>query len=388
MNTNLPMIKPRCPFPRRRRVAGHVHRREQPAAAPLSATRGRRATAGLIPITATAAASWHPVAMSETATPQPQRDGPTQTRKLGRSKPFTAATVPPRMREWHAPRVNRWECLCVTAGTLTLEQMHGTEIQRLELTSDTARWFAPGVRWRIARITEDGQFELEVHAADKGQAAQPQPLRSDWLENAERRTVKDAAELAQALDTLAVGQRRLLDLTGAAHTAAAERAPDATLSWHPLSRRGDGITALATRAREPFDLGLYLGRDHAVIEAALGGMLAGKSEFRCWLLQGLARHMHIEEQLLFPAYRAAGGREAWIKGLIYEHELMRGHMADLDDADNRRKFLRLLDAHDEKEERVIYPDILRHVETRADNLLARAMLWPLPQARDTTSSAG
>jgi hemerythrin superfamily protein len=52
-------------------------------------------------------------------------------------------------------------------------------------------------------------------------------------------------------------------------------------------------------------------------------------------------------------------------------------LRELDQPVSRRRFLRLLDGHDEKEERVIYPDIPAHVEAHADALLNTAIAWPI-----------
>jgi hypothetical protein len=149
-----------------------------------------------------------------------------------------------------------------------------------------------------------------------------------------------------------------------------------TILWHPLATAPGGFTVLLARSDEPFDLRAYLGRDHAVIEAALGGALAGDAQCGTWLRATLERHLQIEEELLFPAWLATGGREAWITGLKLEHVWLRQYLGELDQPISRRRFLRLLDGHDEKEERVIHQDILAHVGAGADALLAAAIAWP------------
>jgi hemerythrin superfamily protein len=64
--------------------------------------------------------------------------------------------------------------------------------------------------------------------------------------------------------------------------------------------------------------------------------------------------------------------------LLNEHRYLREHLAHFDQPDARRKFLRLLDAHDEKEEQVIYPAIGAHLGARAEAVLAAAINEPLP----------
>ncbi len=133
----------------------------------------------------------------------------------------------------------------------------------------------------------------------------------------------------------------------------------------------------------PVGLLEYLGRDHAVIEAALARALRGDARGVAWLHASLQRHLAIEEQLLFPAYLKAGGREAWVRGLCNEHAHLRKQLDLLfdDDADvtlrARRRFTLLLDGHDEKEEQIVYPDILARVGADLVELTRAAILYPL-----------
>lgn len=301
---------------------------------------------------------------------------PEQPRQLGDARAYTSAEVSERLRRWHAPRVNRWERLRITAGTLTIEFLRAAGVTRTTLAAGEQCWFAPGTRWRVAELSADGQFELELHADSKGQAEDPQPLRSELLDGAERISVADAAALRDCLDTLTAGERRIVlgDFDAQALPEATLKAH--TLFWHPLESRPGNFTALIARSERAFDLATYLGRDHAVIEATLGGALSGKAEHSRWLHATLERHLQIEENLIFPAFVAAGGREAWVRGLKREHGFLRQYLAELEQPTSRRKFLRLLDGHDEKEERVVYPDILAHLAGRSDELLMRAVTYP------------
>lgn len=313
------------------------------------------------------------------ATP-PMPAAPEQPRLLGRSRAYTADNLPARLRQWHAPRINRWERLWVTQGALTIECLCATGSEVIGLAAHANRWFAPGTRWRVLALPADARFELEVHADVKGQAEAPQPLRSTLLDAAPRVGLTDAAAFGALLDALPAGERRVVDLSFDPTTALAPRLATHTLFWHPLAATAQGCTALVTRSEAPFNLAAYLGRDHAVIEATLGGALAGDTAATAWLHATLARHLFIEEALLFPAYLEAGGRAAWVKGLLQEHTYLRRYLVEFDDARSRRYFLRLLDGHDEKEERVIYPDVLAHVGARADALLDAALATPASAA--------
>lgn len=306
------------------------------------------------------------------------RDQPEQPRLLGRSRAYTLANLPERLRQWHAPRINRWEKLWVTGGSLALEYLAASGATRVKLDTPENRWFAPGTRWRVVRMEADSHFELEIYADVKGQAETPQPLRSTLLEEAGSVTVTDTRALIELLHSLPAGERRLVHARFDFDTWSMAATGSHTLFWHPLAATRGSFTVLVARSGEPFDLPTYLGRDHAVIEAALGGALADDAGYDAWLRATLERHVQIEEELIFPAWVAAGGREAWVKGLKLEHVWLRQYLGELDQPVSRRRLLRLLDGHDEKEERVIYPDVLAHVGAGADALLDAAIAWPVP----------
>lgn len=46
---------------------------------------------------------------------------PEQPRRPGRSRAYTAANLPERLRQWHSPRINRRERLWVTGDSLAIE---------------------------------------------------------------------------------------------------------------------------------------------------------------------------------------------------------------------------------------------------------------------------
>lgn len=302
--------------------------------------------------------------MSPTPPPAPEHP-----RQLGRSRPYTAADLSERLRHWHAPRVNRWERVCVTAGQLAIEYLGAGGVSVATLATGDARWFAPGIRWRVADMPPGGRFEIEVHADTRGQAEAPQPLRSDLLEAAARIPVANVDAFATLVGTLAPGERRIVHADFPIDALLPMPGAQPTLYWHPLDVAPNAFTVFIAKGHQAVDLVAYLGRDHAVIEAALGGALTGDAECHAWLRTTLERHLQIEERVLFPAYLEAGGRSAWVKGLELEHGWLRHYLGELDQALSRKRFLRLLDGHDEKEERVVYPDLLAHVGARAHELL-------------------
>src|SRR5699024_9689872 len=99
---------------------------------------------------------------------------------------------------------------CVTGGTLDIEYSDAAGVTKASLARGESRWFAPGVRWRVARMAAGSRFELEVHADSKGQAEAPQLLRSDLLGRAGRVSVADPAAFTECVTALTVGERRLI----------------------------------------------------------------------------------------------------------------------------------------------------------------------------------
>lgn len=307
----------------------------------------------------------------------PDHAQPDNPRKIGRSRTYTSEDIPERLYHWHAPRINRWERLCVTAGQLRVEWLDATAVTRADFAAGDSSWFAPGTRWRVADIPLHTSFELEIHADSKGQADEPQLLRSTVLEDAPRAQVTSATQFHELTRNLPAGERRLVTAQFGAQDINDAVFDDRRLFWHPLEKTTSGFMALVARGEQDFNLVGYMGRDHAVIEAALAAALAGHRQSRRWLHATLARHLRIEETILFPAYVAAGGNKAWASGLIKEHGYLREFLADIDAPGNRRKFLRLLDGHDEKEERVVYPDILEHLGNQASTLLPQIIRVPV-----------
>ena len=304
---------------------------------------------------------------------------PPDLRRLGCSREYGPASLPDRLTRWHRPRADRWERIYVGAGRLTIAHLGAAAVAKETLGAGGTRWVGPGMRWRVVHAAPDTCFELEVHAAAPAAASAPPRLQADTLAEAEPVEVEDARALGRLLRGLAAGDRRLVhgrfDWVGPLQQIPA--AETCNLSWHPLEAGDGGFTAFVACTGHPVGLADYLGRDHLVIEAALAGMLRGEAGYSAWLRTSLERHIRIEESLVFPAYVAGGGREAWVRGLNSEHTHIRQYLAALPESDARRKFVRLLDSHDDKEERVVYPDIMAHLGARADSLVRAAMLFPL-----------
>lgn len=283
--------------------------------------------------------------------------------------------MPARLWQWHAPRANRWERLCVDAGRLGVQWLDEDDAAPVSLDAGQSRWIAPGLRWRLVEVAPGSIFHLEIHADESCPASGPQPVRAAWLEDAVDLRAADDAALATALASLAPGQRGLLR-AGFDATQALQQALDAgagRLGWHPLAAGAEGLVAVLVRSAHAIDLREYLGRDHAVIEAVLAGALGGDLVQGGWLRNLLRRHLLIEEELLFPPWLAAGGRPGWERGLRNEHTRLRADLERLDDPVAQRRFLLLLDGHDEKEEQIVYPDILARLQPQAEEIGRRVM---------------
>ena len=308
-----------------------------------------------------------------------QSEPSAKRRRLGRSRSYSQRELPTRLRHWHAPRANRWEFLCVAVGPLEIQWLDAEGIRDQELATGDTLWIAPGMRWRVTRMPNRSRFQLEIHADEAMVASAPQAVRAALLDGAEEITLGDQAALDEALANLAPGERCLLrarcDIASHVHRAVSRGAGH--LCWHPLERGATHSTALLVRTLQPIGLLEYLGRDHAVIEAALAAALRGDVERELWLRNTLSRHLVIEEVVLFPAYLAAGGNPGWVRGLCNEHKHLRRDLDRLSDPVSQRRFLLLLDGHDEKEEQTVYPDILSRLGP-SDEILYRVMTQDLP----------
>ena len=309
---------------------------------------------------------------------------PAVSRPLGRSRRYTQADLPARLRQWHAPRANRWEHVCVDAGPLHIELLDADGVHDDCLHSGDDRWIGPGMRWRVVELPAQACFQLAIHADDAAPVNMPQPARVAWLDHAERVQVADAVALAQALASLRSGEQRLLrgdfDPGPSLRSVIATAPPN--LFWHPLASAPESFIAFVARAAQPISLLDYLARDHALIEATLAGALRGEDEHVRWLRTALGRHLGIEEDLLFPAYLRAGGNQGWVRGLCSEHAFLRRQLQALSEPEAQRKFLLLLDAHDEKEEQLVYPDIVSRLGDAADAMTRAVMLHPAPALPD------
>ena len=296
-------------------------------------------------------------------------------RQLGRSRTYTSTDLPARLRRWHAPRANRWVRIVVDAGALDVEWLGADGMTAERLWQGSSRWIEPGLRWRIAESDASARFQLEIHADESSPAAAPQPLRAALLDDAPVMRIDDTIAFARMLANLEQGTRNLVrgsfDLDDALR--AAMDASGGRVCWHPLRDGGGQRVALISRSAQPIGLLEYLGRDHAVIEAALAGALRGEAERMEWLRGALARHLAIEEDILFPAYLQAGGNEGWVRGLRNEHDRLRRDINHLDDPVAQRRFLLLLDGHDEKEEQIVYPDILARLLGAIEAITRRVM---------------
>ncbi|HWU67788.1 MAG TPA: hemerythrin domain-containing protein [Stenotrophobium sp.] len=306
---------------------------------------------------------------------------PAGMRMLGRSRTYTGTDLPARLMHWHSPRANRWEHLCVTTGPLCMQWLGAGGAITAELDSGDSRWIAPGMRWRLAEMPPQARLELQIHAADTTPVSEPQALRAALLEQAEHAWVEDAPALKNQLARMLAGQTWLLqggfDCRQTLHALLTQE--DQFLFWHPLHADVSGFTAVAARSDTPVGLLDYLGRDHAVIEAVLAGTLRGDAGYAGWLHAALSRHLEIEEQLLFPRYLEAGGRASWVRGLLNEHVMLRQLLDTLSDLRTWRRLLLLLDGHDEKEEQIVYPDIVAQLREATPSVTRAAMLH-LPPA--------
>lgn len=293
------------------------------------------------------------------------------------SRTYAGAQARQWARGWHAPRLNRWERLQVSGANAVLNRLEPSEVTTLAMVVGEHYWIGPGERWRLASLEPGASLEIAPHAQDAASSSRPPRTRERWLEGVSEVNVASASALRELLDALPSGERRLcfgaFDWSSA--VAQADVLRRARLSWHPLlTDRMGRFSALAIHAADTVDLMDYLGRDHALIEAALSLALRGGHEARARFRSLLLRHVAIEEALLFPAYETTDERARMVRGLLREHRYIEECLERDEDPHSLRRLWRLLEAHDEKEELLVYPDI---GSGRAEgNLLPKALTFP------------
>ncbi len=285
---------------------------------------------------------------------------------------YDAREIREKFSAWHAPRLNRWERVRAVAGAALCECLQPARIARRELPTGESCWFAPGVRWRVRDVDPACRIAVAPHAGPAAEADFPPPARSHWLDDAERVAVAGKGDWARTLAGMQEGGSVLIHGRGdpAAAVADAFRRTCGRLGWHPLWSDGEDYIAWAARVPEAIALADYLGRDHALIEAALARHRQGDPLGLQWALFMLERHMQLEETFLFDIYRRRGGSARRIAELEREHALVREDRARLTRPQTLRRFWRILEAHDEKEESLIYPHL-----TAEEDLLVRAMVF-------------
>lgn len=142
-------------------------------------------------------------------------------------------------------------------------------------------------------------------------------------------------------------------------------------------------------------VGGFLGEDHrrcdeefagAETAARAGDMSECARLFECFRTR-LLRHIHFEEEALFPSFENATGNTAGPTRIMrHEHNVMRalierlGHALSQGDAADylalATQLTQLLQQHNMKEERILYPMCDQVLADDVDGLLARMTATP------------
>jgi hemerythrin-like domain-containing protein len=139
----------------------------------------------------------------------------------------------------------------------------------------------------------------------------------------------------------------------------------------------------------------FLGEDHrrcdedfarAAAAAEAGNMSECARLFECFRTR-LLRHIHLEEELLFPSFEDATGNTAGPTQIMrHEHGVMRVLIEQLRRASSQHsaadylahaaQLTQLLQQHNMKEERILYPMCDQVLAHDLDGLLARMTATP------------
>lgn len=132
-------------------------------------------------------------------------------------------------------------------------------------------------------------------------------------------------------------------------------------------------------------VGTVLEQEHRDIDAGLGRFAEGvpQGEWRSGELataaRALRRHIYLEETLLFPSLRAAG-LVAPVMVMVREHGEIWQALDEVEAHDGQRtdrkaaldaytRLMRLLEAHNGKEEVILYPAADRALDAETDTVL-------------------
>lgn len=261
-------------------------------------------------------------------------------------------------RGWHAPRMNRWERMTISRGEAVLNILTPATVYQKLAPAEAVYWLKPGTRWCLSSLVPGTAITLTRYA-DAGVAARsPQNDRSAWLQNTGCDTVKSHTELAAFVRSLRPGTWRYCH----GKFAWQPKTPsilgeDPLLSWHWLKvTESRSFVALAIRCTGPASLLDYLARDHLLLEAKLSMASMGSETAWSHFKQLLSRHMSIEENVLFPRCGRELPKSTTVEDLVQEHQLLRKALGSSDRRPgNLQRVWRLLEAHDEKEELLVYP---------------------------------
>lgn len=212
------------------------------------------------------------------------------------------------------------------------------------------------------------------------------------------------AKLREARDAAAKGARRSVALGRAARPAlAAVLAENGGAVLWMLEREGDaGAVAAHPRTSEgPVSVTELLEEDHRRLDALAEGMFAAARDGRdatalaSAFTEGLARHIRIEEEVLFPVFEARTGMTRGPTTVMrMEHRAIEQQLANVREAvarlaaapgdkdaltdleDARAMLVGILEAHNAKEENVLYPMTDRVLPgAERDDVVRRIVLY-------------
>jgi hemerythrin-like domain-containing protein/uncharacterized protein (DUF2249 family) len=206
------------------------------------------------------------------------------------------------------------------------------------------------------------------------------------------------SDVLAAFDALEPGEAILLRTVARPDDAlrALRRSRAGTFEWSPLVEgpghwevevhRLDGRVGALRGVRDAlsWDHGRLDGLEQAAAEAWTAGQARAAARFQLRFVDGLQRHIRFEESVLFPEFERVTrtSPDAGPTGVMrLEHRMIEEKLALIRDAALRgvppakavRAELReLLEAHDAKEEHVLYPMLDRALERREADAIVYA----------------
>lgn len=309
---------------------------------------------------------------------KPNVDLPLAYVAFTRTPTFNSCSLPAGLRELHSTARGVWGEIVVERGGLRYDWLDGSG-DGWDLAEGEVGVIPAQVPHRVRPLSDDTRFYLRLYrdgaAVDRSaDAGKPQEMDLRPLPPPLRHR-----EIFAAFDALGPGEALLFvndhdpqPLLGQFEVLRRHR-----YLWLPQAVCGDRWSVCLVRREERTapTVGEALQADHVRLDALLDRAQSRLAEDRpasaamADFIWGLRRHIRLEEQTLFPAFVQAGGAQPPTQVMALEHRRIEQYLDSLEGNPSYAltgigELRGLLEAHNFKEEGVLYPKVDQVLEGR------------------------